>query len=154
MDGSRHCLSSNTTSCSVSHLQVLGNLTNVQTELVTHSTPVGRTGHQSLGPCPHCDIYYPAPGQSPASRSCSSKPPLEGVKTILYSSHQGGPQPNSQLPKRRASVVLITSPYATVLLYLLISGYTWSRYHWKFLHFKLFLKALLSDTSPMSIPAF
>lgn len=40
-----------------------GNLTNVQTELVTHSTPIGRTGHQSLGPCPHCDMYYPVPGQ-------------------------------------------------------------------------------------------
>lgn len=36
--------------------------------------------------------------------------------------------------------------------YILISGYTLTRYHLKVLHWSFFLKAFLSDISPISIP--
>lgn len=41
-----------------------------------------------------------------------------------------------------------------VLLYVLISGYTFSRYHLKLRHFSLRRRASLSDTSPKSTPGF
>lgn len=47
-----------------------------------------------------------------------------------------------------------TSPYVRVSLYVLISGYTLSRYHLKLRHFSLWRRASRSDTSPKSTPGF
>lgn len=47
-----------------------------------------------------------------------------------------------------------TSPYVSVLLYVLISGYTFSRYHLKLRHFSFWRRAIRSDTSPKSTPGF
>lgn len=46
----------------------------------------------------------------------------------------------------------LTTPYAMVSLYILISGYMLTRYQRKVLHCSLFLRAFLSEMSPMSIP--